>query len=725
MKLKRKIICAWVLCSAFTVSVAGEKPLTFQQSFLRGEPRLMTQLPRIEKWLDDQTYLAYPGGEGRGNAVLYKVDVRSGAETPFMDWKALSASLPKGLSLERPLARSADLNRALLEKDDDLYYYDISLQQLKQLTRTPAKENTPRLSPDQQWVAYTRDNNLFVTGVTSGVEKQLTLDGSATILNGWASWVYYEEILGRRSQYCAFWWSPNSEMIAFLRFDDATVPVFTLVKADGIHGELEVQRYPKAGDANPKVRLGIAHVRTGRIVWVDTDAEADHYLAWPFWTPDSRQLLFQWMNRGQDHLVLYSAVPETGVKKLIYEERQPSWVEFFEDITFVDGGKSFLLRSNVDGWSHLYHYRVDGTLIRRITRGNWDVRGIEHVDEKKQVIYFSAADMNPVEKHLYRIDFSGKNMRRLTAETGAHTCSVSPHGRFFIDTYNSAAQPGRMVLKEQKGAVLRTIADQKLPAMDEYNLGVTEMFTIPSGDGYDLPAKWTLPPDLDFDKKYPVLFQIYGGPGAPSVSHTYPRLSAHFMAQQGIIVFSVDHRGAGHFGKKAAGLMHRQLGKYEMQDYIAAVKWLRSIPFVDSTRIGITGGSYGGYATLMAMTAAADYFTHGLAEFSVTDWRLYDSVYTERFMDTPAENPDGYTAASVLTHADKLKGPLYISHGTMDDNVHMQNTLQLVDKWQDLDKEFTLMLYPNGRHGIRPPKDKHVARDGWEFWREVFNLNGN
>jgi dipeptidyl-peptidase-4 len=310
----------------------------------------------------------------------------------------------------------------------------------------------------------------------------------------------------------------------------------------------------------------------------------------------------------------------------------------------------------------------------------------------------------------------------LTIEQGSHTCSISPKGAYFIDTHNNATQPGRMTLRDRSGKVLRTLGDQKLPLMDEYQLGKTEVFAIPSGDGYDLPAKWTLPADLDPGKKYPVLFQVYGGPGAPSVFNTFPRLSDHFMAQKGIIVISVDHRGSGHFGKKGAALMHRQLGKYEMQDYTAAVKWLRKLPFVDSTRIGITGGSYGGYATLMALTAGADYFTHGQADFSVTDWRLYDNVYTERFMDTPEENPEGYKAASVMTHADRLKGKLLITHGTMDDNVHMQNTLQLIDKFEDLDKDFQLMLYPNGRHGIGPPKNKHMAREGWEFWREHFSL---
>ncbi len=719
----KNIVCGLLMIQAvYALGFAADKNLTLQQAFLRDEPRLLKPLPRIETWLDDRTWLAYPAAEMRGNTLLMKVDAVTGAETVFRDWKALSAALPEGFSLERVLERSTDYDKALLEKDNDLYFYDITSSALKRLSETPAAEKTPRFSPDHRRVAFTRDNNLFVTEIASGQEKQLTFDGSATLLNGWASWVYYEEILGRRSQYCAFWWSPNSEMIAFLRFDDSPVPEFTLVKADGIHGEIEVQRYPKAGDPNPGVRLGIAHVRTGDIVWVDSDPEADHYIAWPLWTPDSKQLFFQWMNRGQDHLVIYSAVPESGVIKKVHEERQPSWVEFFEDITFVGDGKNFLLRSTVDGWSHLYLYDINGKLIRRLTQGDWDVRAIERVDEKNRVVYFSAADRDPVEKHLYRVDLNGKNWRRLTTGTGSHTCSVSPHGRHVIDTHSSATEPGRMVLRDHQGRLLRTLAEQRTPLLEEYRLGKTEMFTIPSGDGYDLPAKWTLPPDLDLNKKYPVLFEIYGGPGAPSVHHTFPRLSAQFMAQRGVIVLSVDHRGSGHFGKKGAALMHRQLGKYEMQDYITAVKWLRAIPFVDSTRIGISGGSYGGYATLMAMTCGADYFTHGLAEFSVTDWRLYDNVYTERFMDTPEENPEGYEAASVLTWADKLKGPLYISHGTMDDNVHMQNTLQLIDKWQDMDKEFILMLYPNGRHGIRPPKDWHVAREGWAFWQRVFNL---
>ena len=256
--------------------------------------------------------------------------------------------------------------------------------------------------------------------------------------------------------------------------------------------------------------------------------------------------------------------------------------------------------------------------------------------------------------------------------------------------------------------------------MDEYELGKVELFTIPSGDGFDMPAIWILPPDFDAAKKYPVLFRIYGGPASGTVSNSFQRMSGFYLAQNGIIVMAVDHRGSGHFGKKGVALMHRNLGKWEMNDYIVAVEWLRENSFVDPERIGITGGSYGGYATCMALTVAADYFTHGIAASSLTDWKLYDTIYTERYMDTPEENPEGYEYGSVMTHAEKYKGTLLITHGTMDDNVHMQNIIQLISKFEDLDKDFELILYPNSRHGVGYSKRNHVTRENLQFWFKHF-----
>ena len=715
-------LLAFLFALPLMLAAQGQKMLTYDQAFNRAEPRLMGMLPRIERWLDGENWLESRVDPARRTQALYKVNARTGEEALWLDLKELGKDLPEGFSLDPRAEHDSGYTRFILNKDNDLWYFDAAERGLKQLTENKAEEKTPILSPDGKKVAFTRDHDLYMIDIASGIERRLTFDGSETILNGWASWVYMEEILGRMLQYRAFWWSPNSEMIAFMRFDDAQVPEFTLVKADGAHGEVELQRYPKAGDPNPEVRIGVVHLASGLTTWVDTDPFGDRYAAWPMWTPDSRQLFFQWMNRGQDHLILYSANPQTGVKKSIYEKRRPTWVEFFETIHFFEDNSGFLLVSEEKEWDQIFHYSIDGRLIKQLTREPLQVKDIVLVDEKAKTVWFHGTDGDRVQKHLYKVGLNGGGLKKLTGETGSHTCSVAPGGAFFTDNLATLAQPTRLILADRNGKLLRQLGDQKLPALDEYLLGTSEIFTIPSGDGYDLPARWILPPAMEKTRKYPVIFQVYGGPGAPIVRYGFPMLNDLYMAQKGVIILYLDHRGSGYNGRKGMDAMHRSLGKWEIHDYIAAVKWLKQLSFVDSTRIGITGGSYGGYVTLLAMTAGADYFTHGVAEYSVTDYRLYDSIYTERYMDTPEENPDGYTAGSVMTHAEKLEGKLLITHGTMDDNVHMQNILQLIDKLQDLDKDFSLMIYPNQRHGIGGPKRKHVTRLGYEFIMRGFGL---
>ena len=700
-----------------------KKQLTYEQTFNRAEPRLLGMLSRIEGWLDKENYLEYRMTFGRGGGqALYKVNAATGQENLWYDLAELGKSLPEGFFIDPRAEHDRDYNRFILSHDNDLHLFTAADKSLKQLTRGKAEEMNPVLSPDGRKVAFTRDNDLYVVDLVSGLEQRLTFDGSETILNGRASWVYMEEVFGRGLQYRAFWWAPNSQAIAFLRFDDEKVPEFTLVKADGPHGEVEKQRYPKAGDPNPEVRLGVAHLASGLTTWIGTDPFGDRYVAWPMWTPDSRRLFFQWMNRGQDHLILYSADPQTGARKPVYEKRRPTWVEFFETIHFLKDNSGFLLVSEEKEWDQIFHYSLDGRLIKQITREPLQVKDIILVDETAKTIYFHGTESDRLQKHLFRVSLNGAGLKRLTAETGSHTCTVAPGGRYFTDTHATLERPSRLLLRDGKGGKARLLGDQKLPALDEYELGRSEIFSIPSGDGYDLPARWILPPNIDITQKYPVLLQVYGGPNTPIVRYGFPMLTDLYMAQQGIIILYVDHRGSGLLGRTGQDAMHRNLGKWEIHDYIAAVKWLKQLSFVDSTRIGITGGSYGGYVTLLAMTAGADYFTHGVAEYSVTDYRLYDSIYTERYMDTPEENSEGYDAGSVMTHADKLKGKLLITHGTMDDNVHMQNIIQLIDKLQDLDKDFSLMIYPNQRHGIGGPKRKHVTRLGYEFIMKGFGL---
>jgi dipeptidyl-peptidase-4 len=693
------------------------KKITFEQAYLSAEPKLFNSLSTIREWLDDGHYILEEEDKKANLLKLWKVDAVEGTKILFLDYNDIQKNLPPGIRASQHADVTDDYRGFLYMHEGDLYYYSRPDKSCKRLTDTFEDEQNPLFSPDGKSVAYTRDHNLFALNIEKGLEVQLTHDGSETIYNGWASWVYYEEILGRGSRFRAFWWSPDSRRIAFLRFDDSPVPTFSLFSAQGVHGRLETERYPKAGDPNPYVKLGIVPPTGGKVIWADIEEKADHYVAWPFWFKDSSRLTVQWMNRDQNDIKIYVVDPENGKKTELYEETQTAWVEFFEDLYFFQDKSGFLLRSDVDGWRHLYLFDLEGNLKKRLTQGDWSVTDISLVDEQNKRVFFQARKGQTTETHLFLVNLDGTGLKRITQKPGSHRGKVSSQGTFVIDRFSSFDIPSRQDLLRSDGTFIRNIEDSRTSAVDEYNLGHKELFTVPTEDGKILPACWILPPDFDKNKIYPVLFSIYGGPGSIDVSNSYPRLDHLYLSQEGIIIFSIDHRGSGHFGKKGMALMHRNLGKWEMADLIQGVKWLRAKPFVDKARIGITGGSYGGYTTCMALTFGADYFTHGWAGSSVTDWHLYDSVYTERYMDRPVDNPEGYKRGSVMTHAPKLKGVLFLTHGNMDDNVHMQNTIQLIDELMDLGKtSFEFMLYPDQKHGYRGKKREHSNRTFVEFW---------
>lgn len=714
------ILVLLLLLSSSAWPQKAQKKLTYDQAMMNAEPRIFKPLTPVRSWLNDENYLISESDEKTKKVSLYKVNAQTGEKTLFIDYEQVQKNLPEGLQANQHVDSTNDYSSLVYVFKDNIYYYSVKEERLRRLTASSGEKKNPRLSPNGKCIAYTQNNNLYALDIESGLIHQLTLDGSETIYNGWASWVYFEEILGRGSRYAAFWWSPDSERIAFLRFDDSPVPTFPLVRSRGAHSELEVERYPKSGDPNPKVKLGIAIVSEGKVIWADVDEEADHYVAWPFWFVDSSQLTFQWMNRDQNNIKIYAVDLKTGKKKEIFDEKQASWVEFFEDLYFFKDRSGFLLRSNVDGWSHLYYYDLEGKLKKRLTEGEWTVAGISLVDEKNKRVFFRGQKDKTVETHLFVVNLDGTGLKRLTKESGTHFALVSPEGTYFADNFSSISTASRQDLYRTDGTLVRNIGESATPLIKEYALGRKELFSIPTEDGWKLPAYWILPADFKENKKYPVLFSIYSGPGSGTVSDSFPPLSSLYLAQEGIIVFSLDHRGSGHFGKKGMSLMHRSLGKWEMHDLIEAVKWLRNKPFVDSRKMGITGGSYGGYTTCLALAYAADYFTHGYARSSVTDWRLYDTVYTERYMDRPIDNEEGYKFGSVMTHADKIKGVLFMAHGDMDDNVHMQNTIQLIDKLIDLDKKFEFMLYPDQRHGFGGKKRDHSSRHYVDFWFRHF-----
>jgi dipeptidyl-peptidase 4 len=703
----------------FTLSLnAQEKKLmTFEQLFKNADPKLTNVPPSLLGWDDDNHYLERKKMDGDMMPKVYSIDVKNGKAVLYRDLSQYKDIVGAGINPDFPALNNENYTRLIYQKEGELYLLNTETKEFKKITISKDERINITLSPDANYIAYTKkDHNLYALDIKSGKEIQYTNDGTELILNGWASWVYYEEILGRASRYRSFWWSSDSKHIAFFRADDSKVPLFQIYNSTGQHGEWEQTRYPKVGDPNPEIKIGIVPAAGGNITWADFNEKGDQYFGQPFWTPDGKQLFTQWMNRAQNKLTIYSIDPTTGKKTEIYTEEQKAWVEWFDNIHFLKGNKGFIIKSDKDGWNHLYLHGMDGKLKNRITEGKWAVNSIELINEDDNIIYFTAKKENSTRTDLYKIKFSGKDMTRLTSGEYSHSVKVSPEGSYFYSTYSNVATPAKIALYKNNGKLIKELADTKSKDFDNFILGKTELFRVKTPDGYDLPVVWTLPVNFDENKKYPVLITIYGGPGSTGVSDVWSGARNQWLSNEGIIQVSIDHRGSGHFGKEGIALMYKNLGKWEMNDYIEVVKWLKSKPYVNGNKICINGGSYGGFVTAMALTYGADYFTHGIAEYSVTDFSLYDSHYTERFMGTLKDNPEGYKFATVMTHADKLKGVLRIVHGTMDDNVHMQNAMQLVDKLEDLGKHFELMVYPGGRHGWGGPKAFHARNEKYRFY---------
>jgi dipeptidyl aminopeptidase/acylaminoacyl peptidase len=656
-------------------------------------------------WLDGEHWLQFRDGR------LNKVHAPTGRSHPFVDAGALAKGLARIPALDPNTARSVanqgsfDMDPQkrgfLFEHGQDLYYAAFDGSMAARLTNNPGREQWPTFSPDGKSVAFVRDFDLYAVDIAGQTERRLTTGGREDLRHGHADWVYFEEIFNRR--WHAFWWSPDSKQIAFMEFDDTGVPYHTVLNDSSSPRREERTHYPRSGDPNPKVRFGVVASAGGPVQWADlADYSADSFLISDAgWWPDSSSAYCYVQNRTQTWLDLVKFTPgaEHGSATRLFRDSTKAWIESPGPIHWLDDS-SFLWLSDRDGWKHIYHYDSRGSLKAPLTSGPWEVRGLEHVDSKGGWIYFTGTRDNPVASNLYRTK-PGGSIERLTQSAGSHNVTMSPDGKLFLSSWSDLLTPARIRLFGADGRLVRTIDSNPSYDLKRFRFGPRERLHIPAPDGFVLEAELILPPDLDTSKKYPVWFMTYGGPHAPTVSDSWAggRMWDHALAREGFIVFHMDPRSASGKGAVSAWKAYKHLGVQELEDIKTAINWLKQKPYVDGSRIGMAGHSYGGYITSYAMTHS-DLFAAGIAGAPVTDWRDYDSIYTERYMGLPQDNPEGYNVSSVTRAAGRLHGKLLILHGAIDDNVSLRNTMRLVEALESANKDFELMIYPSSRHGI-------------------------
>jgi len=588
------------------------------------------------------------------------------------------------------------------------YIYEIDAKRFFQLADSEQEQENVTASPDGEKLAFVRGNNVFVVDIQSQKETQITFDGSGVLLNGNFDWVYEEEF----SIINGIEWSPDSKRIAFWQLDQTQVPEMHIAKWDSLYLNFLDMRYPKAGTRGSLVKIGITEIASPKIIWADLGEETDIYIPRIKFTNDANLLSIQRLNRLQNKLDLLFAEVETGKTKTIISETDSCWIDIDDNLTYLKEKKQFVWTSCRDGFPHIYLFDYSGKQIAQLTKGNFEVDKILSVDEANKQIYFTSNERSTVNTDLYTVNYESGKRKRITEAKGWHAVNLSPNQKYFIDGYSNANLITSTFLFNNAGEKIRDLVVNDMSAFKDYNLSPIEFFRFKTSDGVELDASMIKPPKFDPAKKYPVLVNNYSGPGSKTVVDKWGRdLWPQLLAQKGYIIFALDNRGTGGRGEAFEKIVYKDLGHWEVNDQIEGAKYLASLPFVDSSRIGIWGWSYGGYMAALTLEKAADYFKAAIAVAPVTDWKFYDNIYTERYMSTPQLNPKGYETSSVLTYANELKGKLLLIHGTGDDNVHFENSVALVTKLIEEDKPFQTMYYPEKNHGIYGGKTRlHLYR---------------
>ncbi|MCB1008511.1 MAG: DPP IV N-terminal domain-containing protein [Acidobacteria bacterium] len=653
-------------------------------------------------------------GEQKTLRALRSADGGTLFEVPFGDLKpeGEADSISPG-----SLTWSPTGDALLIEADDDLFLFDVGAKKLRRLTRTEAEEEHATLAEDGTRVAYSRSGDLYVLEIETGSEVRLTQDGKEDeIVSGTTDWVYWEEIWGRRAD--AIWWSPEGGRIAFYRFDDREVGRYPLVDPLPPYPSVRWQRYPKAGSTNPRVQIGVAEAATGTVAYLDT-GDPDAYLARVHWSPDGKRLAVERLNRDQTRLDLLACDPERLSCVVWASQTASTWVNLNDDFRFLpDGG--FLWSAEDEGWRRLYRYDSLGRRQVAVTPQGWTHDQLEGVYDQGRFLIATAhrsEGLGAAQRQVLRTDLERLETRPIGDGDGWHSAEVDPIGRYWLHTWSDRDTPQRKTVEKTDGALAFELPGAPEYAFDVTTLPTTELLAIPGPNGSRLPAMLTKPSGFDAKKKYPVLMFHYGGPGSQVVTNAWPRsLWLKWMADRGYVVFMVDNEASTFFGKKGEDRVHRNMGPLELAGQLAGVEFLRTQAYADTSRIGLYGWSGGGTNTLYSLFHSPGTWRAGVAGAPVTDWRYYDSIWTERYMDTPEDNAEGYEKSSVVSAAASLGDHLLLVHGTGDDNVHPQNSLALADKLIAAGKPFEDAFYPKQKHGFAPPQSKHFTRRMTDFF---------
>lgn len=707
-------------CKTVEYSLPLSRPgrqLTVDQIF--GPKGLSGSLPGGVKWSPDGKLVTFLKATEKDAEVLdlWAFDVASGKSSVLVAAAELAPEGDKKLSKEEEARRerarvfskgiveyswSPEGRMLLFPLNNDLFVFDLATRKTQQLTKTEEGETDAKFSPDEKLVSFVRKNEIFVVELATGAETQLSSGATEAIWNGVAEFIAQEE-MNRRTGY---WWSPQSDRIAYTQVDHAKVPEFWISDFSDNRNKPEKQFYPKAGDPNVSVKLGVLSIAQKSTQWMDLGFEPDIYLARVEWLPDGKRLSYQLLNRAQNRLDLFLADPATGAAHSILTENENEWIELHDDLRFFEDGKRFLWSSQRSGRRHLYIGQLDahanGEGLVPVTFGDWDAISLEHLDEKGERVFFTSNRKSPLEQHLDVAKF-GQTPASLTSEEGWHNATMSPDGASYIDQFSNSLRPPCLRIARVADSNFAYLEENPVPELARMDLRPPEFFEFRSAEGLSFHAKMLKPHGFDPAKKYPALVFVYGGPDSQTVKKAWGKereLWHHLLAQKGVVVFTMDGRGTGSRGKDWTRTVHRNLGHFETIDQISGAKYLASLPYVDANRIGIWGWSYGGYMSCMALFQEGTPFRLGIAVAPVTTWRNYDTHYTERFMGLPKENAEGYERSAPLSHAKNLRRRFLLIHGMADDNVHFQDSAMLIEALVKATRPFDMMLYPSKRHSI-------------------------